>query len=139
MEQVLIFYSASLGGFLFESDREAYEGGIGWPVDAVEISSNEYNQLLDGQASGMTISADPDGYPELVHADDNSAAAIEAQKQVLLKEADAITMVWRTELALGTISDEDKEKLKAWMQYYKAIQAIDPETPEAVFPPIPEV
>lgn len=137
MKENLIYFSAGLGGFLFEQDRQAYENGIGWPADALEISPNEYDQLLEGQTNGMTITANADGYPELVPTDANSVEALEAQKQGRLKEADSVTMVWRTELAMGSINDEDKEKLKNWIQYYKDVQAIDTTAPDVVFPAQP--
>ncbi|EPH3079578.1 tail fiber assembly protein, partial [Citrobacter freundii] len=31
---------------------------------------------------------------------------------------------WRTELALGDISDDDRIKLSAWMAYKRAVKAV---------------
>lgn len=67
-------------------------------------------------------------------------AAAEQQKAALLVEAQATISLWQTELQLGIISDEDKASLIAWMNYIKAVQAVDtsaapdinwPEKPEA--------
>lgn len=67
-------------------------------------------------------------------------AAAEQQKAALLLEAQATISLWQTELQLGIISDEDKASLIAWMNYIKAVQAVDtsaapdinwPEKPEA--------
>lgn len=67
-------------------------------------------------------------------------AAAEQQKAALLLEAQATISLWQTELQLGIISDEDKARLIAWMNYIKAVQAVDtsaapdinwPEKPEA--------
>ncbi|QLR26223.1 MULTISPECIES: tail fiber assembly protein [unclassified Citrobacter] len=66
--------------------------------------------------------------------------AAEQQKAALLAEAQATISFWQTELQLGIISDEDKASLIAWMNYIKAVQAVDtsgapdinwPEKPEA--------
>lgn len=67
-------------------------------------------------------------------------AAAEQQKAALLAEAQATISLWQTELQLGIISDDDKASLIAWMNYIKAVQAVDssaapdinwPEKPEA--------
>lgn len=75
---------------------------------------------------------------EAQHMADVEAA--EQQKAALLAEAQATISLWQTELQLGIISDEDKASLIAWMNYIKAVQAVDtsaapdinwPEKPEA--------
>ncbi|EFK5232530.1 tail fiber assembly protein, partial [Escherichia coli] len=43
----------------------------------------------------------------------------------LLNEAKDITSDWKTELELGTISDDDKARLTQWMAYIKAVKALD--------------
>lgn len=67
-------------------------------------------------------------------------AAAEQQKAALLLEAQTTISLWQTELQLGIISDDDKASLIAWMNYIKALQAVDtsaapdinwPEKPEA--------
>ncbi|HFP3461507.1 TPA: tail fiber assembly protein [Escherichia coli] len=49
----------------------------------------------------------------------------EKQRQRLLNEAKDITSDWKTELELGTISDDDKARLTKWMAYIKAVKALD--------------
>lgn len=60
---------------------------------------------------------------EAQHKADVEAA--EQQKAALLLEAQATISLWQTELQLGIISDEDKASLIAWMNYIKAVQAVD--------------
>jgi hypothetical protein len=45
-----------------------------------------------------------------------------------LSKAQETISFWQTELQLGIISDEDKASLIAWMQYIKAVQAVDTST-----------
>ena len=47
------------GGFLFEGINEI-------PADAIEISSEKYNEVIAGQAEGKAISTDNAGFPCLV-------------------------------------------------------------------------
>ncbi|EFB9700156.1 tail fiber assembly protein [Escherichia coli] len=49
----------------------------------------------------------------------------EKKRQSLLNEAKDITSDWKTELELGTISDDDKARLTQWMAYIKAVKALD--------------
>lgn len=49
----------------------------------------------------------------------------EEQRQNFLAEANTITADWRVELMLGTISDEDRSSLTAWMHYTKELKALD--------------
>ncbi|EDS5036363.1 tail fiber assembly protein [Salmonella enterica subsp. enterica serovar Wandsworth] len=65
--------------------------------------------------------------------------AAEQQKAALLLEAQATISLWQTELQLGIISDEDKASLIAWMNYIKAVQAVDTsKAPDITWPDKPE-
>lgn len=65
--------------------------------------------------------------------------AVEQQKATLLIEAQATISLWQTELQLGIISDEDKASLIAWMNYIKAVQAVDTsKAPDITWPDKPE-
>ncbi|HAM9793326.1 TPA: tail fiber assembly protein [Escherichia coli] len=74
---------------------------------------------------------------EAQHAADVEAA--EQQKVALLNEAQATISLWQTELQLGIISGEDKASLIAWMNYIKAVQAVDTsKAPDITWPDKPE-
>lgn len=74
---------------------------------------------------------------EAQHAADVEAA--EQQKAALLLEAQATISLWQTELQLGIISDEDKASLIAWLNYIKAVQAVDTsKAPDITWPDKPE-
>lgn len=66
-------------------------------------------------------------------------AAAERFRDGLLQNANKVTADWRTELALGIISDDDKANLILWMQYIKAVKAVDVSTaPDIDWPAKPE-
>ncbi|CAM4016758.1 MULTISPECIES: tail fiber assembly protein [Lelliottia] len=74
---------------------------------------------------------------EAQHTADVEAA--DQQKAALLAEAQATISLWQTELQLGIISDEDKASLIGWMNYIKAVQAVDTSTaPDINWPEKPE-
>ncbi|VFS04248.1 tail fiber assembly protein [Salmonella enterica subsp. houtenae] len=52
-------------------------------------------------------------------------AKAETTRQKLLDGANSTIADWRTELALGEISDDDKATLTKWMNYIKVLKTLD--------------
>ncbi|HDN7368367.1 TPA: tail fiber assembly protein [Salmonella enterica subsp. enterica serovar Chester] len=52
-------------------------------------------------------------------------AKAETIRQKLLTDANSVIADWRTELALGDISDNDKDSLTQWMAYIRALKTLD--------------
>ncbi|EAA5647394.1 TPA: tail fiber assembly protein [Salmonella enterica subsp. enterica serovar Chester] len=52
-------------------------------------------------------------------------AKAETTRQKLLTDANSVIADWRTELALGDISDNDKDSLTQWMAYIRALKTLD--------------
>lgn len=120
------FYSAKRNAFYPESLRSDYDASPdGWPDDAVAVSDEQYQALLNGQAGGKVIAADSDGNPKLTDPIIDWQDRAESQRQSLLTAANAATADWRTELQLDIISEEDKAILIEWMAYIKTLKALD--------------
>lgn len=49
----------------------------------------------------------------------------DTEKAMLLTAAQSTISLWQTRLQLGIISDEDKSRLIAWMNYIQALNAVD--------------
>ncbi len=83
-----------------------------------------------------------DGAKWATDSDEQHAAnvsAAEQQKTNLLNAANSKISLWKTELQLGIISDEDKASLIAWIGYIKAVTATDTSTaPDVIWPELPE-
>lgn len=71
----MMFYSTKNGGFYA---REIHGDNI--PADAVEITIEEHQALLEGQSQGKRIVADANGYPVLADPPAPTAAEVQAQK-----------------------------------------------------------
>lgn len=52
-------------------------------------------------------------------------AKAEVTRQKLLNDANITIADWRTELALGEISDDDKATLTKWMAYLRELKTLD--------------
>lgn len=74
--------------------------------------------------------------PYVMTSDDYVRAA-EIERTTLLNAADAVMLDWRTELLLGKISDENKNKLSMWLAYKNDVKAVDVST-AYVWPTPPE-
>lgn len=56
----------------------------------------------------------------------NYARKLEAMRQLYLNQAYEKINDWRTELQLGTISDEDRAALTRWMAYISQVKKMEP-------------
>ncbi|EPU1262473.1 TPA: tail fiber assembly protein [Citrobacter freundii] len=115
------FYSPSLNGFLLEQTAESYSGN-----DLVEVTEETYIEFIKGRGNQVMLPGQtgpvwgdvaPPTHEQLL-------ADVERQRTALLLYADTVTADWRTELALGDISDDDRIKLSAWMAYKRAVKAV---------------
>lgn len=132
-------------------------GNGGWTMNEDHRGETVYS-TMDGIASIINyIGPVRDGYTSIAPSgpydkwdgekwvtdrDAQHAADVEAadlQKARLLAEAQETISFWQTELQLGIISDEDKASLIAWVNYIKAVQAVDTsKAPDIEWPKKPE-
>ncbi|EPN3848984.1 tail fiber assembly protein [Escherichia coli] len=82
----------------------------------IEITDNTANRQID--ASGYWF------YRDDKFIFDYSKKA-EDERVKRLKDVSRLTAEWEKDLLLGLISDEDREKLKAYRIYAKSLQALD--------------
>ncbi|HHE4652411.1 TPA: tail fiber assembly protein [Morganella morganii] len=67
-------------------------------------------------------------------------AKAEYDKQALIAEVQSETQLLQTKLALGRISDNEKARLNAWLDYLDELEAVDVSTaPDIIWPVKPEV
>ncbi|WP_042095123.1 tail fiber assembly protein, partial [Escherichia coli] len=62
----------------------------------------------------------------------------ENEKQSLLQLVRDKTQLWDSQLRLGIISDENKQKLTAWMLYAQKVESTDTSILPVTFPEQPE-
>ncbi|VFS25944.1 tail assembly chaperone gp38 [Enterobacter cancerogenus] len=113
------FFSAKELGFFYAEVNEDI------PEDAIEISSEAYNILIEAQGDGKTISSDSNGNPILTEPVIDWSQKAESQRQSLLTAANDTIADWKIELQLDVISDDDKASLIKWMAYVKQLKALE--------------
>ncbi|EPN3521445.1 tail fiber assembly protein [Cronobacter sakazakii] len=111
------FYSVAL--------KDDYQAAGTWPDKGVYITEKEHRALMQGQNAGKVIAPDEKGRPVLTEPEINWQERAETARNKLLNEANTVTADWRVELVLGSITQADKVKLIAWMNYIKQLKAID--------------
>ncbi|PWI80486.1 phage tail protein [Enterobacter sp. CGMCC 5087] len=130
------FYSPTTRGFYPLSMKEQYENSLnGWPADAVEINTNDYQALLEGQSRGQVIVPGDDGNPKLVTPEIDHDAIFGTQKESLLMEAERIIAPLERAVKFGIATEEEKLQLEAWEKYSVMVNRATMENP--VFPEKP--
>lgn len=128
-----MYYSKTTRGF-YSSDVNT-----NIPEDAVEVSTEEWQALLEGQAAGQVIVPDAEGYPHLEAApgptDEQKKANCKATASGLLKDTD-----WTTIPDVGNpaVSSPYLVNVQDFVTYRNQVRtlAVYPVT-DPIWPPIP--
>lgn len=91
-----------------------------WGGDTLEVEVPD-----DFQGGAKTYDPDSQTWVDDPPVPVDYRAVAEDKRSQLLSQANAITADWRTELALGMLSEQEEAKLKSWMLYIKALKALD--------------
>lgn len=137
------YYSAKTKGFYLGSDREVYESSSnGWPDDAVGITDEKYNALLEGQTVGKIIIADDEGGPvlidppELTH--DELVSAAEARRKYLMIEIAGSIAPLQDAADMGIATKKEQSKLIELKKYRIHLSRIDTNVaPDIIWPEKP--
>ena len=136
------FSPANLAFYANTLQKTMYEPSNAWPADAIEVDDEIAATFMTTDIPEGKVLGIKDGGAAWVDAPlpthEQYVSDADAMKTSLLNEANQVTADWRTELALGIISDDDKASLTSWMQYIKAVKAIDTSlAPDMVWPDKP--
>jgi len=139
-----IFFSAATKGFYPEELRDSYEAGAGWPVDAIEVTAEQWREFTGIQPAGMRLGADENGYPVWVPlplpTHDELVAMAEVEKQQLIDLANSYmnSKQWPGKAAIGRLKGDDLASYNLWVDYLDALWAVDVSNPvEIEWPPQP--
>lgn len=121
-------YSAEKNAFFPVGLRDAYESTNSWPEDGVDADEQLFAEFTSPKEGKMRVPG-PDGLPAWADipppTTEQLLEYVERERAQLLAYADNVTADWRTELALGDISDTDKAKLSLWMAYKRDVKAVN--------------
>ncbi|ECB5084231.1 tail fiber assembly protein [Salmonella enterica subsp. enterica serovar Hvittingfoss] len=92
-----------------------------WPVNMSVAEIDAADCPDDCRGDGSWLYRDGKVLPVPV----DYQAKAETTRQKLLDAANSAIADWRTELALGEISDDDKASLTKWMAYIRALKTLD--------------
>ena len=116
VEVMTIHYSAQAGGFYHAAVHKKL------PEDAVEITDEEWQRLLDQQSAGHTIAPGPDGQPIAAGPTvEERANRLRAARTRLLAETDGLVSRHRDEIELDgvatpTLTPAQYLELQRWRQ-----------------------
>ncbi|HHR4016946.1 TPA: tail fiber assembly protein, partial [Salmonella enterica] len=92
-----------------------------WPVNMSVAEIDAADCPDDCRGDGSWLYRDGKVLPVPV----DYQAKAETTRQKLLDAANSAIADWRTELALGEISDDDKASLTKWMAYIRELKSLD--------------
>ena len=81
--------SATTNGFYPSELKDDYESAGSWPVDAIEISQDDYQALINVQAKSKEITPDANDKQVLTDPAVDPVVTAEGTKRQFLKEAEA--------------------------------------------------
>ncbi|EDC2286372.1 tail fiber assembly protein [Enterobacter roggenkampii] len=109
------------------------------PSDAVEISAEQWAELMDGQSMGKYISSNADGFPVLTDPPPPTTEALiaeaERQKSALMAQANNSIAPLQDAVDLGMATDEESTALSEWKKYRVLLMRVD--TTKPVWPTLP--
>ncbi|WP_220438782.1 tail fiber assembly protein [Kluyvera sp. EC_51] len=115
-----------------------------WATTPAAFGGMTYPVIVDDDfiGGGITYDRETAKWSELVilpRTQDDEIADAERKRAELKQDAEQIMSEWKLDLALGLISEEDKQKLIAWRLYVKELDALELDAaPEIEWPPRPE-
>ncbi|TXE22859.1 tail fiber assembly protein [Serratia ureilytica] len=124
------YYSAKNNGFYPFSLKDTYElSSHGWPDDAIPISDEYYQRLIDGQKQGKVLTSDINGNPVLSEQSEPSFEEVAEKTEFLLAQlmSEATTKIAPLQDAvdLGIATEKEKINLVEWKRYRVALNRID--------------
>lgn len=134
-------FSSSKNLFYVIDWQDGY--GDSWPSDAVEVDKAVFDEFSASAPEGQVRCVSDNGLPEWgdippLTAEELTTFAI-AQREILISKARETISLWQTELQLGMISDDDKQRLIKWLGYIRQLNEMDLSTfSEGNWPEMPE-
>lgn len=108
-----------------------------WPVNlsVTEIAADKVAEGADESGkwefNGEAVIARTYSHEELISQAENMRSELISSARETMQE-------WQTDLALGDIGDKDKEMLRNWNKYVKALKALDlNKAPDIFWPEVP--
>lgn len=136
-------YDAKTNAFYPIELKDSYLDKGLWPESSVEIDEETFADFQNPPPRKVRV-AGGDGYPAWADipppTHEEQVAIAEAQRDSLLNTAKEKIIVWQTKLAIGrTLTDDEKAKLNAWLDYIDAVEAVDTnKAPDINWPTQPE-
>ncbi|MBN6732787.1 tail fiber assembly protein [Burkholderia multivorans] len=125
-------------GFYDEVDSPA-------PDDArvVEITDDQWAELLAGQSRGERLTIDDAGHPQLLPPLPPSPEQIVVQNTLrrneLLTQASVALAPLQMAVALGEATDPEIEAARQWLAFTRMVKAVDLTLADAEWPSAPEI
>ncbi|MGV2813539.1 tail fiber assembly protein [Enterobacter cancerogenus] len=124
-----VYFSAAENGFFDEAFKADYISAGTWPTDAIVISEQWYQYLLEGQRKGKVIVLNTYDQPVLTDppapTKEQLNAEAEALKATLIAAASETISILKDAVDLGRATKDEEALLLAWREYRISLNRID--------------
>ncbi|WP_168189592.1 tail fiber assembly protein [Limnobaculum zhutongyuii] len=137
------YYSPAENLMYSDINQSAYEASKTWPLDLIEISADTFSEYAGTPPSGKKRGSTDGGLPTWIDipppTKEELTAAMEMKKNMAVDNANAIInrYNWPSKLTLGRLSDVEKIRFNAWLDYIDAVIAVDASKAPDIKLPIP--
>lgn len=138
------FYSATTNGFYHISMKSIYENSDnGWPEDAVPVSNELYQALLEGQSKNKMIKANNKGVPVLIDrpspTQEQNISMAQSKRSQLLEQATGKIIPLQDAVDLNMATQVEETALLMWKKYRVMLNRLDiSKAPDITWPHCPE-
>ncbi|MCO8643827.1 tail fiber assembly protein [Burkholderia multivorans] len=140
MGQKQAAYDADLNivAFYDTADSPAADG-----MNVIDISDEQWQELLAGQARGERLTVDDSGSPKLLPPLPPTPGQIVARntawRDELLERASVALAPLQMAVALEEATDEEREIARQWVAFARAVKNVDLSLIDPVWPAAPEI
>lgn len=126
----MYYYSAKENAFYPEELKQDYINANTFPDDAVIVDDKIWSIFeINKPPAGMVRVAGKDGLPKWnkhpLLSPTELVKQAEYERILRLNEVSKYTQNWQTQLVLGIISENDRDKLLKWMRYAQSLQEME--------------
>lgn len=137
----IYYYSAQNNAFYPSSLRQEYVNTNSWPDDALQITFEYYQRLMEGQGKGLSILPNEQGLPVLKQpsppTEEEKILTAKNKKNELIQQSNLTMAPLLYAVELGMETTAETQLLNEWKKYQVLLNRVDTSRPELIDWPLP--
>ncbi|WP_031518907.1 tail fiber assembly protein [Siccibacter colletis] len=135
-----MLFSPSVSAFYEANWERNYKANDNWPNDLTEVEESIYIEFSQQPPEGKML-GEVNNFPAWIDLPGKTQSEIKeinaSIKNALLFDAITKISIWQAKLLMGRISDADKAKLDAWLDYIDSLELLNINEAKDIIWPVP--